>query len=127
LDWGLIAKIMIFAEILKRLDRAASNDERLHLDVSHVRALVSSPVYVSLVELKAKEFAALWHEENPGPPAPSVFSSVTTGSITEPTETTGTSAGTMPLPERGGGEARAYEEARRLALRKRRGRRSPGM
>lgn len=55
---------MIFGEILKRLDRAASNGERLHLDIEHVRALVRSPLNLTLVELKATELAAQWHEDD---------------------------------------------------------------
>jgi len=114
---------MIFAEILKRLDRAASNDERLHLDTSHVRALVSSPVYRALVELKAQELAALWHEDNQNqPPIRDVSSSADSGSNIEPSATTGASAGMTPSPEFAAVEARAYGEAQRLSRRKRRGR-----
>ncbi|MFK4794908.1 hypothetical protein [Sphingobium sp. ZW T5_29] len=54
---------MVFTEILAKIDRAAVNGQRLHLDIEHVRALATSPVYASIAEMKAKEFADLWENE----------------------------------------------------------------
>ena len=54
---------MVFTEILAKIDRAAVNGQRLHLDIEHVRALATSPVYASIAEMKAKEFADLWEHE----------------------------------------------------------------
>ena len=47
----------VFDEILKRLERAARDGQRLHLEQEHVRALVASSLYFALLELKGREGA----------------------------------------------------------------------
>jgi hypothetical protein len=100
---------MIFGEILKRLERAAVNGERLHLDVPHVQALVDSPIYLLLLELKGREFAASWREENQYQDAASTTRTVQeglstvmnlerSGSGTGKNGTCGISAGLMAAP-----------------------------
>jgi len=116
---------MVFSQILKRLERAATQGERLHLDPEQVRALIGSPIYGALLELKAKEIAALWQSDTQAiAPSHGGSSSTAIGSTTAPTAASGPSAGTMSPPERGAGEARAYAEAQRMHHLKTRGRRS---
>jgi len=132
MDRGLIAKMLIFGDILKRIERAATNGERLHLDVVHVRALVTSSVYVALLELKAQEFASQWHvDKHPQNPqrnpqnAPGELrpasNLVSSGSGTAATETIGTSVGSKAGPY---AERVSVSEAARRVIRHRQ-RRTP--
>lgn len=66
-----VMKTMPFTAILAKIDRAAVNGTKLHLDEDHVRALVASPVYASIASQKAQEFAELWHESPPHSPTAS--------------------------------------------------------
>ena len=86
-------KDMPFTEILAKLDRAAVNGQKLHLDVELVRAMVSSPVYAQIANMKAKEFADLWHD--PSPISPSASSLAPSGSNPESSEESGSLPGTM--------------------------------
>lgn len=87
---------LIFTDILAKLDRAAVNGTKLHLDVNLVRALATSPVYATLAEMKAKEFALLWQKEKvQAAGVPAASNSAPSGSGTEQIAMIGESAGTM--------------------------------
>lgn len=88
-----VTRTMPFTEIMAKIDRAAVNGQKLHLDVDHVRALAASPVYATIADMKAQEFADLWLEPNPTNPAAS--SSVPSGSNPEPSVESGSLPGTM--------------------------------
>jgi hypothetical protein len=66
----MAAQRPVFGEIVDKLLRAAQNGERLHLDVRHVRALISSPVYPILTELQVEELQREWLAENGTAPDP---------------------------------------------------------
>ncbi len=51
---------MVWAEIIRRIHRSARNGERLHLEVEHVRAIVTSPLFVELAKLEQEELTAKW-------------------------------------------------------------------
>ena len=77
-----------FADIRDKVERAARNQQRLHLDPEQVRLLVRSPIWTTLAQLAAEEFVRRWSiEENAGtlpgssapPPAPSSGPSGSTG------------------------------------------------
>jgi hypothetical protein len=87
---------MIFTEIVRRVDRAARYGERVHLDLPHIHAILASPIYAALNDLKAKEFQASWpKEENQRerPVAKDAHSSANAGCGIAKSETTGISAG----------------------------------
>lgn len=93
---------LTFAPIRDKIERAARNGERLHLDPAQVRALVKSPIYAKLCEMTAEEFASQWHDD-PAPAAqetttPPASSSAHSGSGIAPIATTGTSAGMSTGP-----------------------------
>lgn len=88
-----VMKTMPFTAILAKIDRAAVNGTKLHLDEDHVRALVASPVYASIASQKAQEFAELWHE-NPHH-SPTGSNSDRSGSSPEPSAENGSLPGMM--------------------------------
>ncbi|MGN6124166.1 MAG: hypothetical protein ACTHOJ_14575 [Sphingomonas oligoaromativorans] len=94
---------LVFAPIRDKLERAARNGERLHLDTEQVRALVTSPIYATLAELTAQEFASQWHDVPPAPAAKpatitaTASSSGRSGSGGAPSAPNGASAGTMTV------------------------------
>lgn len=85
---------MLFTEILAKIDKAAINGQRLHLDVEHVRALAGSRVYATIAEMKAQEFAELWDVKG-GPTNQPDTSSGSSGLNPAPSEGSGISHGTM--------------------------------
>ncbi|PZR77110.1 MAG: hypothetical protein DI537_43645 [Stutzerimonas stutzeri] len=92
---------LVFTEIMAKLDRAAINGTKLHLDTEHVRALARSEAYAVLAGLKAKEIAARWDDPNQSPQmTPAASNSGRSGSGTAPIATIGASAGTMTEQER---------------------------
>lgn len=88
-----LTRTMPFTEIMAKIDRAAVNGQKLHLDVEHVRALAASPVYATIADMKAQEFADLWLEPNPTSPA--AFSLDRSGLNPEPSVESGSLPGTM--------------------------------
>ncbi|AYJ84817.1 hypothetical protein D3Y57_01660 (plasmid) [Sphingomonas paeninsulae] len=87
---------MVFAEVVRRIDRAARYGERLHLDLPHIHAILASPIYTLLNDLKAKEFQASWPREEvhrERQETKHVRNSAIAGSGIEKNETTGPSAG----------------------------------
>ena len=89
-----VTKNMVFTEILAKIDRAAVNGQKLHLDVEHVRALATSPVYATIADMKAQEFAELWHDQNP-PSSPPASSLANSGLSPAPSAASGSLPGTM--------------------------------
>lgn len=106
-----------FTRILDKVQRAAKNGERLHLDVELVRALYASPIYAALNDLHAEEMVSQWQ-------AQPVSRSDNSGSTTERKEMTGPLPGTIaPLVQ--DAESRlALEAATRIIHQTRRKRRS---
>jgi hypothetical protein len=86
----------IFSEILRRLERAARNDGRVHLENSHVRAILTSSVFLLLNELKQNEMSERWGEEQSQ--SRDGISSANTGSGTARIGMTGASAGSTTGP-----------------------------
>lgn len=89
-----VTKARPFTEIMAKLEKAALNDQKLHLDVALVRAMVSSPVYAKIADMKAQEFAELWDGQNPQSSQPE-SNSAPTGSNQESSEPNGSLPGTM--------------------------------
>lgn len=90
-------RALTYAPIRDKFERAFRNEERLHLDFNQVRALVASPVYATLANLSAKEFADQCQDEETEEAAtPRIASnSGHSGFGTGPIATTGASVGTM--------------------------------
>ncbi|WP_375194693.1 hypothetical protein [Sphingobium sp.] len=107
---------MVFTEILAKIDRAAVNGQKLHLDIEHVRALATSPVYASIAEMKAKEFADLWEKE-PEQEATSrrASNSGSSGLNPAPSEASGSLPGTMLTLVHVAAEKQASATAERIA------------
>lgn len=104
-----------FAGIRDKIERAFRNQERLHLDVVQVRALVQSPLFPLLAELVAKEFAESWQEDLEkvaDGATPAASNSDPSGSTGAPTAPRGSSAGTTT----GAGSELLELAARRRAL-----------
>ena len=117
----------VLAPIRDKMERALRNGERLHLEADQVRALVRTPLWALLAELTAKELADLWENEQPAPaptPAtttPPASNLARSGSTIAPSETSGSSHGTMT--EGQGGAVERAERAQALAAVSRLGRR----
>lgn len=88
-----------FASIRDKVERAARNDARLHLDAEQVRLLVRSPLWSLLARLAAEEFASRWSDEekNSGSRATPASSSDPSGSTGAPSAASGQSPGTTPV------------------------------
>ncbi|HEX7874147.1 MAG TPA: hypothetical protein VF475_14635 [Sphingobium sp.] len=111
---------MVFTEILAKIDRAAINGQKLHLDVEHVRALASSPVYATIAEMKAQEFAELWDVRG-GPTSQPEYNSGSSGLSRAPSVESGASLGTMQPLAHAAAERQAsntVEKLSRLSKRK---------
>jgi len=107
---------MVFTEILAKIDRAAVNGQRLHLDIEHVRALATSPVYASIAEMKAKEFADLWEKEpEQEATSPRASNSGSSGSNPAPSAESGSSPGTMLTLVHVAAERQASATAEKIA------------
>lgn len=107
---------MVFTEILAKIDRAAVNGQRLHLDIEHVRALATSPVYASIAEMKAKEFADLWENEpEQGERSRPASNSGSSGSNPASNGASGSSPGTMLTLVHVAAERQASATAERIA------------
>lgn len=78
-----------FTEILAAFERAVRNGTRAHLDQHHVKAVMTSPVFLLLSELKQEEMSKKWEKVN----LRGGLSSETIGSGTARIATTGQSAG----------------------------------
>jgi hypothetical protein len=85
-----------FSEILARLERAARNETRAHLEPSHVQALITSPVFMLLSQLKQEEIGELWQRRSEGSRVEP--NSETIGYGIAPTGMTGPSVGWMEGP-----------------------------
>jgi hypothetical protein len=85
-----------FCEILAAIERAARNGTRAHLEQHHVQALIQSPVFILLSELKQEEMSRKWAEEPKLTLAG--ISSVNTGFGTASIATTGVSVGSTAGP-----------------------------
>lgn len=83
------------SDLADRLRRAARNGTRLHLDVQHVRVLMSDPIYSAIATAERKELNALCRQDNEPPTRADgpATSSAPFGSGIAPTVMTGTSAG----------------------------------
>lgn len=96
---GKLRASMVFTMIAERIDRSLRNGEKLHLDLRHVHAILASPIYALLNELKAKEYQLAWQadeqpEEKPAAKMGSVaHNSAPIGSGIGVIGTTGRSAG----------------------------------
>lgn len=117
---------MIYTKILDRIQRAARNGERLHLDVDQVRALVRSPVYATLTELHTQELESSWQQEPAAPPVRKGKSSEPgpSGSDGDPTAMSGASAGTIEELVIDAESELVTAEARKLIHRSKRRKRS---
>jgi len=118
-----LTRTMPFTEIMAKIDRAAVNGQKLHLDVEHVRALAASPVYTSIADMKAQEFAELWHE--PKPNSPSASSLAPSGLSPEPSVESGSLPGTMKPLVHAAAERQASRTVEKINLLSRRKKRSP--
>lgn len=105
---------MVFTDLTDRMERAARNGTKAHIDAESVRALIASPAWAHILDLKTKELVAQWHAtlpgQQPGTTTPAASSSGRSGSITGPSASSGSSAGmTREEP----GEAVEHAERRR--------------
>lgn len=98
---------MIYSDLAKKLRRAALHGSRLHLEPSHVAAILSSPLYAIIANLEAEELSALCpqNEKLPLTDRQVAPRSARSGSGIEPIEMTGTYAGTSPVAETDVGHA----------------------
>lgn len=97
-----------FTEIMDRIERAARNGTRVHLELTHAQALIDSPVYTTLAAQRQKELIAQCRkfsppaagdaaDAEPQPANPPGLKLVDIGSGIAPSETTGRSAGLMEM------------------------------
>lgn len=107
-----VTKTMPFTAILAKIDRAAVNGTKLHLDEDHVRALVASPVYAIIASQKAQEFAELWHESPSSSPTES--NSDHSGSSPAQSEGNGSLPGTMKPLVHAAAERRVSDTLERI-------------
>ncbi len=100
---GKLRASMVFTAIAERIDRSLRNGEKLHLDLRHVHAILASPIYALLNELKAKEYQLAWQaDERPEEKLTTKVESVAhnsapIGSGIGATATTGRSAGSTDV------------------------------
>ena len=85
-----------FSEVLAILDRAVRNGTRAHLEQHHVQAMIQSPVFILLSELKQEEMSRRWADDQE--PMLGAASSASSGFGTGRIATTGASAGSMDGP-----------------------------
>lgn len=116
-----VGKAMPFTSILAKLDRAALNGTKLHLEEDLVRALVASPVYATIASQKAQEFAQIWHEDQPTSPPAS--SSDHSGSNLASSEESGSLPGTMRPLVHAAAERQVSHTVERISRRSKRKRR----
>lgn len=95
------------SDLADRVRRAARNGTRLHLDVQHVRVLMSDPIYSAIATAERKELNALCQQDNEPTNAPvrADTKSAPSGFGIAPIATTGISAGTREPPAEGVGHA----------------------
>lgn len=107
-----------FTDILDKMQRAAKNGERVHLDFEQVRAFIGSPLYSTLNQLHAEEVEQSWQSRQP------VSRLVSSGSTIEKTAMTGASAGMIDQLVQDAESKLVLEGAQRTILQSRRNRRS---
>ncbi|MHA6719684.1 hypothetical protein ACX40Y_09540 [Sphingomonas sp. RS6] len=83
------------SDLADRLRRAARNGTRLHLDVQHIRVLMSEPIYSAISMAELKELNAQCQQDDAPPTAAAtpVINSAPSGCGIAQTATIGTSAG----------------------------------
>lgn len=114
---------MPFTDITDQLERSARNGTKAHLVPELARALIESSAYGMLLAERTKELVSSWDDRHPTPPA--AFRLEPIGSNTEPSGTTGLSAGTMQPHVHAAAERLASDAAQTMGRRKRRARHLP--